>query len=334
MLTGQKADAAAMPEVVRLPPAPKVLAMLWAILGVLYLVFAPDVYSWAQTREHPGLRAAAVPAATMLKHAGQASGLTTCRRWIEYGVWAVYDRPLLLCTSPAQHPGGQLNLQTPQPATGNLPAPKRILIIGASSIQEELGAALEREVKSYRGVEVLRFGRISSGLARPDYFAWPDKLQELIDQFHPDLVLAQWGGNDCQTLTAADGSAVANYDTPEWDAEYARRVGAMIAQIETSGAKAVLLGMPCMKKKSFSHRIEHLNSVTEAACQSGGAAYITLWDLTRTDKGEMKATVVVDGKDHMMRLSDGIHFSEPGAKYMAGEIFARLRKFVSLTPGA
>ena len=97
------------------------------------------------------------------------------------------------------------------------PAPRRVLLVGASSIQTDLGRALERRIEDELGVEVLRHGRHSTGMARPDYFDWNARALELSADFRPDLVIAQFGGNDGQGLTDRDtGRAVAPFFTDAW----------------------------------------------------------------------------------------------------------------------
>jgi hypothetical protein len=321
-----------------LTPVAWVLAAQWLLLLALSLIFARDFSSWSEAGE-PALSRRAIPVAHAMLAVSRSLGIVQAREAVQRAVYNVYDNPVTLAGAAAagqQHgavatrPSKQVNLQA---APGRiLPQPRRVLIIGASSIQEELGIAVERAIKKYKGVEVQRLGRISSGLARPDYFDWPGKLQELLDQFHPDLVIAQWGGNDCQSLSNKDGSVVANYGTPEWDAEYTRRVKAAIKQIHDTGANAVFIGMPFMKNPNFSNKISHMNKVTEAACVDRGAVYLPLWDLTIDEQGKLRTAVTVDGKRHMMRLSDGIHFSEAGAAYVAGQLCERLKQYLTLIP--
>jgi len=328
-----------------LTPIAWVMAAQWLLLLALYVIFARDFSSWSEAGE-PALSRRAIPVAHATLAVSRSLGIVQLREAVQQAVYGTYDKPVTLAGtahvgaqrgSAANSHGAavpppiqQANLQA---APGRaLPQPKRVLIVGASSIQEELGIAVERAVKQYKGIEVQRLGRISSGLARPDYFDWPGKLQELLDQFHPDLVIAQWGGNDCQSLSNKDGSVVANYGTPQWDEEYTRRVKAAIKQIHDTGANAVFIGMPFMKNSNFSNKVSHMNKVTEAACVDRGAVYLPLWDLTIDEQGKLRTAVTVDGKRHMMRLSDGIHFSEAGAEYVADQLCQRLAQYFTLVP--
>ena len=47
-------------------------------------------------------------------------------------------------------------------------------------MQYYLGSELERRLETYRGVITHRFGKLGTGLARPDNFNWPKQLDRLL----------------------------------------------------------------------------------------------------------------------------------------------------------
>lgn len=208
--------------------------------------------------------------------------------------------------------------------------PKRILIVGASSIQEGLGTELEAQLKRFKGVEVKRFGQYSTGLCRPDYFDWNKKLKELLDSFHPDLVLAQWGENDCQGMGNLDGSFHSKFGSEEWDKEYGKRVGALVKMMEDNGAQAVLIGVPIMRSKKLSQQVERLNNVSQKATEAVDGLYVSTWHITADGEGHYRGAVQLSGKEKMIRAGDGIHLSSYGAEYVAGEIIKVVRKHYTL----
>ena len=48
--------------------------------------------------------------------------------------------------------------------------------------------------------------KVSSGLARPDFFDWPAHLRRQLPAVDPDIVVVTFGGNDAQGMALADGS--------------------------------------------------------------------------------------------------------------------------------
>ncbi len=98
---------------------------------------------------------------------------------------------------PAPEP--QPQIADPPPARRR---PQRVLLVGDSLMQNGcLGSQLEARFKQYPGLHVARWAKQSTGLSRKDYFDWSAKLQELIDKYQPDLIVAIWGANDCQSVT-------------------------------------------------------------------------------------------------------------------------------------
>lgn len=205
------------------------------------------------------------------------------------------------------------------------PEPSRVLIIGASSIQLELGVELERRIEAFPGVLVRRYGKISTGLNRTDYFDWPKQLKDLKQVFRPDLTIAMFGGNDCQKLQI--GTQAYSFGTPEWNDAFSRRVGAFIGDMQGADGWAVILGMPVMRSARFSKRIAALNKLYETQCRAAErCVYISTWDLSADASGRYRKDVVFAGRKGLMRTPDGIHFSLLGSRYLADAIVARLRE--------
>ncbi len=213
--------------------------------------------------------------------------------------------------------------------------PTRILVVGASSIQFELGRELENRFEEYEGVEVMRFGRHSTGLSRADYFDWMDRARQLVDDFQPDLVVAQVGGNDCQGITDVDGGVVARWsDSEAWQEAYHARVTEFVEIFADAGAQVVIVGMPIMRSDSFRAKMETLNAVTESAVQATGHWYVSTWEMTSTPDGEFTDEVELDGRTRDFRADDGTHLSLHGAIYVTRELMELFEERYELTRSA
>jgi hypothetical protein len=209
---------------------------------------------------------------------------------------------------------------------------RRVLIVGASSIQFYLGSELERLLGSaYEDVKVMRFGKLSTGLVRPDVLDWPHTMAKLMDEFHPQLVIGNFGGNDAQNMLGPDG-AVLSYGTPEWDREYKARVRRVVDLARSKRAEMALLGMPIMRDPGFSRRMAHINRLTLDGVRESGGFYIPTWDLATDDGGTYRKDVSFDGVTGLMRLPDGTHYSRLGAKFVARQIGQELERLFLLFP--
>ena|GEM_PF-5466055 len=200
---------------------------------------------------------------------------------------------------------------------------RRVLIVGASSIQFAIGAALERQIPKYEGVKVRRFGKLASGLSRPDFFDWPAQIRKLLKEFKPDLMIANFGGNGAQGIPLGKRKS-AKFKTPEWDQAYTKRVYEIIDMAYEAGADVAFLGMPNMRSKKFAKKMEYLNRVQKQAAEKKGAVWISSWSWTSDRKGKYRKSIKLGKKRGLMRTSDGIHYSKLGAKFVVGNMLAQL----------
>ena len=240
-----------------------------------------------------------------------------------------------------------------EPVAPGKPAPSRILIAGASSIQFELGHALESALEQFEGVTIHRYGQHSTGLSRPDYFDWVAHGAKLRDEFEPDLVIAQFGGNDCQGMTDLNGRAIGAYGSDAWDAAYYDRVRAFVELFRHNGIPLVMMGMPIMKESGFRKRIAHLGDEVvvaavgagdavagreavagadadrlladrdvEHAAQEDGALvqFLSVHDLTAAADGSYMEIAEVRGRRRIIRATDGAHLTRDGADLVVGQI--------------
>lgn len=313
------------------------LAAGWLVLAALLVVFANDLNQWAVAAESTSAQSKVLPVTQVLLGLANGTGIARTRQAVEAAVHQLYDDPLVVAqrrttalstsalpVTPVVGIAATTSSEAPQQVQAQAADPKftptRVLLVGDSSIQAGLGTKLERRLETYENTEVNRFGLHSTGLARPDYFDWNDKLTELMGDFSPDLVIAYWGDNDCQGLSTKQGDFVAHFGTDEWDTEYGYRVEQIVGLIRGNGSEVVIIGMPIMRSKSFSKRIARLNGVVEQATEEAGGHYLPTWDICADEDGNYMASVEFEGKDRIIRAGDGIHLSNHGAEYVAFKI--------------
>lgn len=205
-------------------------------------------------------------------------------------------------------------------SAGQARAETTILLVGASSIEGTLGKELEdRLEENYKDVKIVRWGQHSTGLANPDLLDWQAKIEELLGKHKPDIVIADIGENDCAPVTDANGP-IARFGTDEWEKVYDERVRKFVKTIVDSGAKSVMMGIPTMRDRNFSSQVEQLNGVLKTATEASGGFYLDTWVFTADDKGRYVPNLEYEGKDRMIRASDGVHFSKHGSEYMAFKV--------------
>jgi hypothetical protein len=195
----------------------------------------------------------------------------------------------------------------------------RVAIVG-DSLAAGLGYFAERVFRP-RLVRVSGQGRISTGLARPDYFNWPYTMRRIVARFDPDLVIVMLGENDHQSLQDVRGNREAQIGTSEWPPAYRDRVLTMMRIATSRGAKVVWAGLPIAKDLRFSQHSRRQNDIIEFAANiSNGVAYFDAWDTFRDPKGGYTAYFREGRRVVLIREGDGLHFNALGYTILAREI--------------
>ena len=218
----------------------------------------------------------------------------------------------------------------PARARAGDPAATRILIVGDSMIAGAVGLFLENGLRDLHGYQVRRKGKSSTGLARPDFFAWPKEAQKQVDAFEPDAAVVMFGGNDVQGLRMPDRSWI-TWPEPEWHAEYARRVNAFADIVAPAGRPLFWIGMPVMRPEKFHSRVQRVNTIYRAEMAiRPGARFIDIWRLLADSRGAYADRLDADGepggKTVRVRAGDGIHLSVAGAQRVEAHVRAIIHR--------
>ena len=218
---------------------------------------------------------------------------------------------------------------TTVPDTNRVPTkddPARLYIAGDSDAGN-LGPPLQRALEKTGLVTSKLFFKVSSGLTRPEFFDWPAKLQSDVSSYNPDVVVVTFGGNDAQDIKI-NGH---NYPvgTPEWQAEYGRRVGAVMDYLSADGRTLVWVGIPNASSDSFRARLQVLRDVTETeAAKRPKVIYVDAWKRFSGLDGSY-ASYVVDPRDNegkLVRADDGFHLNVTGAQILALDVQQKIEE--------
>jgi len=172
--------------------------------------------------------------------------------------------------------------------------------------------------------------KVSSGLARPDFFDWPAHLTATLPASDPDIVVVTFGGNDAQGLSNADGSNPPQWNDPVgaedmWLPEYARRAGEMMDLLAAGGRTVVWVGIPNDDSPEMSARLAVQDRAVRAALDARpDVQFIDTWKRFSSGNGGW-AEYVVDPRDGVgkdVRADDGFHLNQNGAEILAVDIAA------------
>jgi hypothetical protein len=214
------------------------------------------------------------------------------------------------------------------------PIPKRhsLLVVG-DSLSISLGEQLERHFDKYSDrLAFQRRGKVSSGLARPEFFDWEQNLEELVSNHGPDIVVIMIGANDNKPLNR-DNRSIA-FGTTAWRREYTARLQRLydICGRGNSQMRLFWVGAPIMADPLLTHELKTINRIIESWCRTQPACkYVGTWS-TLTDRGGQFTQYVPDdktGEPVMIRTKDGVHLAPHGSRLLAKVTIDAIRKYYS-----
>ncbi len=216
--------------------------------------------------------------------------------------------------------GGHFNAMASAPTT--VSGRCTVLEIG-DSLGNDLGWGLARELGGDHVLRLVQADKSASGLTTPWFYDWGAKEKVLLSQYHPQLVIAMFGGNDEQNLRV-DGHVVAFGSAP-WITAYTKIVQGIATAATNSGAYVLWVGMPIMQPATYRQHMVLINSVflkVERAVP--GMTFLPAWDLFANAQGQYANAAPVNRVPSVLRSTDGIHFSYVGenviATYVAHEL--------------
>ncbi len=155
--------------------------------------------------------------------------------------------------------------------------PGKVTVTG-DSISVGLGSRLRLALAGQREVKVI--GEPGTGLARPDSFDWPGRLEQLAQDFPPEVLVFSLSSNDAQDLTDTDGTTVATMaDDASWDQEYSRRLARSFDAFEGTGTTVVWVGHVRTQEDRVGERNRHIQDLAERAAE--GRDWVVVRDLAQ-----------------------------------------------------
>lgn len=207
-------------------------------------------------------------------------------------------------------------------------APATVLVVGDSDAGT-FGPYLKQLVDATGVARTTVDYKVSSGLARPDFYNWPQHLAAVLPELQPDIVVVTFGGNDAQGLSEPDGTNRPEWIDPvtakaTWTDEYTRRAGEVMDMLAEGGRTVVWVGIPNDDSPEMSARLAVQDEAVRAALATRPHVhFVDTWARFSSGNGGW-AEYVVDPRDGVgkaVRASDGFHLNQNGAEILALDIF-------------
>lgn len=205
--------------------------------------------------------------------------------------------------------------------------PARVLIVGDSDAGT-FGPYLQQLLRATGIVQTELDYKVSSGLARPDFYDWHAKLEQAVPAFDPDIVVVTFGGNDAQFLADRSGASVAPQPRPDadnsaWTAEYRNRVAQILDYLDADGRTVVWVGIPNHANPEVTFRMQYQDQAVKAeVAERPEIRFVDTWTRFAGRNGGFAEFVIDprDGEGKRVRASDGFHLNQVGAEILAIDI--------------
>jgi uncharacterized protein len=214
--------------------------------------------------------------------------------------------------------------------------PLRSVLVLGDSLALGLAASFERTLKEYNEqIDFARVGKVSSGLAIPHLFDWEKKVQVLIDNHKPDIIVVLMGINDANNNIYIDNRK-AVLGTAAWPDAYQKRVERFLDTITSNNVPAYWVSLPVVRDKAMTDRIRIANTAAKNACTSFDLCHFVDIAAILTDEDGNYTNFKKDERGYSIRIraQDGIHFSTDGGNLLSRYILDYISNFVELRPNA
>ena len=208
----------------------------------------------------------------------------------------------------------------------------KVYIVGDSDAGT-FGPYLQQLVDGTEVAETALNYKVSSGLARPDFYNWPEELAQAIPEVDPDIVVATFGGNDSQGLSAFQDELQFVVGDPldnevEWTEEYTKRAGDVMDLFLEDGRTVIWVGIPNDDNPEVTAKLAIQDRAAKAAAEARpDVIFIDTWARFSGRNGNWAEFVIDprDGEGKDVRADDGFHLNVNGAEILALDIAQAIR---------
>lgn len=206
------------------------------------------------------------------------------------------------------------------------PAPLKRLLVTGDSLSTPLDAEVARRIaRSGGATRTIRDPRLGTALSQSDLVDWGKLSASQLRRDKPNATVMFIGANEGFPMRVAGRDV--QCCGRAWSAEYARRVRQLMKTYRGSGASRVYwLLLPAPRDPERQKIARSVNAAIQVAAQPF-RAQVRVIDLgvVFTPGGRYRAAMSVDGRQQIVRESDGVHLNQTGAGIAADRVIDLLR---------
>ncbi len=199
------------------------------------------------------------------------------------------------------------------------PQPLHKLLVTGDSLSTPLDIEIARKLADQgAGVQVTRDPHLATGISNTGLVDWGQLSSSQASEDDPDAVVLFIGANEGYPMPGPSGGQVSCCG-PAWESVFESRVGQMMDNYLNGGVERIYwLTVPTQRDPARKPIADAVNQAIRQAAASRGAA-VRVIDLipTFTPGDTYRDSIDIDGKQTIVRESDGIHLNEDGSSVAA-----------------
>ncbi|MFC3642968.1 SGNH/GDSL hydrolase family protein [Aquibium oceanicum] len=214
---------------------------------------------------------------------------------------------------------------TPAPAAASAPPPPadvekagdaRPLLVVGDFLAGGLAEGLETVFEDDPTVRIVDRSNGSSGFVRNDFYDWPGKIGDILDEVKPAVAVVMIGSNDRQVMGI--GSSTEPVRSDRWATEYEARATMFASAFSSRGIPLVWVGLPSFKFSKMSSDMIAFNDIHRRAAEAASGVFVDIWDGFVDENGAFVTNGPdINGQPVRLRANDGINLTQAGRRKIA-----------------
>jgi uncharacterized protein len=214
-------------------------------------------------------------------------------------------------------------IPAPVPTT---PQPLHKLLVTGDSLATPIDIEIARKLADQgTGVQVTRDPHLATGISNTGLVDWGQLSSSQASNDDPDAVVLFIGANEGYPMPGPNGTPVSCCG-PQWEAIFRSRVGQMMDNYLQGGVQRIYwLTVPTQRDPARKPIADDVNeAIRQAAAERGPAARVVDLIPTFTPGDSYRDSIPIDGRQTIVRESDGIHLNEEGSSLAADLVLAAI----------
>ncbi len=212
------------------------------------------------------------------------------------------------------------------PPVAAAPQPLHKLLVTGDSLSTPLDIEIARKLADQGpDVQVIRDPHLATGISNTGLVDWSKLSTTQAQDDQPDAAVLFIGANEGYPMPGPNGKPVSCCG-PQWEAIFRSRVSQMMTNYLTGGVKRIYwLTVPTQRDPARKPIADDVNqAVRQAAAPLGGRVRVVDLIPTFTPGDTYRDSIPINGKDTIVRMSDGIHLNEDGSSVAANLVLQAL----------